>query len=37
MVVVVLGAGFWVDFDGGWRVLGGGSQWLVVLFCIGDL
>lgn len=32
MVVMVLGAGFWVNFDGAWRVSGGGSQWFVCLF-----
>jgi hypothetical protein len=32
MVVMVLGAGFWVNFDGAWRVSGGGSQWFVC-FC----
>jgi len=32
MVVMVLGAGFWVNFDGAWRVSGGGSQWFVCFF-----
>jgi hypothetical protein len=32
MVVMVLGAGFWVNFDGAWRVSGGGSKWFECLF-----